>query len=103
MTKWFVVGTESMTAEEEKSFIRYVQSKGLGWWHWIPDFWPITGDVADLECSEIRDELSRIGRGNSTLVLEIQPVTWSGFGPKNDKRNMFTWLRRTWRARDAEV
>jgi hypothetical protein len=95
MRKWFVVGIESMTAEQEKSFLEYIRDKRMGWWHWIPNLWLITGSDA-VGCSDIRDKLMNLAPAKNTLVLAVNPVTWAGFGPKSDKRDMFRWLNRTW-------
>jgi len=77
MTKWFVVGTESITAEQEKSFIDYIKDNGFGWWHWIPNFWLITGEGSP-SCIEIRDELHKLAPGKDIIVVEFKPVTWAG-------------------------
>jgi len=94
MRKWFIVGTQSITNEQEKSFITYIQSKGLGWWHWIPNFWLITG--TSTECSEIRDELHKRTGTQDVLVVEVNPVTWAGYGPNTGEQNFFSWLNKTW-------
>ncbi len=101
MIKWFVIGTESLTVEQEKSFIEYLEGKRLGWWHWLPNFWLITGDNAP-ESSAIRDKLNDLASGKHLLVVEVNPVTWAGFGPGTAERNMFNWLNRMWKRRDAE-
>jgi hypothetical protein len=96
MTKWFVVGTESITAEQEKSFIAYIHDEhGFGWWHWIPNFWLITGS-GSISCDEIRDKLLEIAPGKDSIVVEVNPVTWTGFGPNQGKENMFAWFYTTW-------
>jgi hypothetical protein len=91
MKKFFVVGIEPMTAEQDRSFIEYLRGLRVGWWHWIPNFWLVTGNT-EAGCSEIRDELDRIAPGNTNLVLEVDPINWAGFGPTTDERNMFVWL-----------
>jgi hypothetical protein len=95
MRKWLVAGVETMTAKQEKEFIGYLRRKGLGWWHWIPNIWLLTGSNVP-DCSEIRDELKIISDGADVIVLEVNPITWSGFGPKTDENNMFNWLHKSW-------
>ena|SRR6266851_1585538 len=96
MTKWLVVSTQSITDEQEKAFIEYVRSKHMSWWHWTPNFWLVTGSDPP-SCGEIRDKLHELAPGQHTIVIEVTPVTWAGFGPSSDKRNMFAWFDRNWK------
>lgn len=101
MRRWFVVGTESITAEQEKSFVDYIQSTRMGWWHWIPNFWLCTGDDAP-NCDVIRDKFLTIAPGKDIIVVEVNPITWAAYGPKSDKRDMFPWLNSTWSPPEAK-
>lgn len=98
MSKRFIVGVDSSTEEQDKAFLSFVKSHGLGWWHWLENFWLITDSSDQLTASDIRDELGKTYPGVHKLVIELSDSgdTWSGYGPKSEKRNMFNWLNETW-------
>jgi len=68
----FVVAVDGMTSEEEKRFIAWIQENGLGWWHWIANFWLLTSHRDSITAELIRDTLNDIARGKYKLVLEIE-------------------------------
>jgi hypothetical protein len=93
--RFFVVGIEPITTEQEKSFIEYISAKQMGWWHWIPNFWLILG-LNTPSCSEIRDELHRLAPSETIMVVEVSPVSWAGYGPNAGEKNMFPWFAENW-------
>lgn len=98
MIRFYVVGIEALTRQQERAFIAWAHdAKGLGWWHWISNFWLLVGHQ-EVTCSDIRDELLRLAPGMDCLVLEVNPVTWAGFGPKTTVHDMFKWIKSTWRS-----
>lgn len=98
MKKRFVVALDSAIKEQDEAFKEYVRSRGLGWWHWLTNLWLLTDASGQLTASEIRDVLTEIYPRVHALVLELRgdDDTWSGIGPKTEKRNMFKWLHKNW-------
>lgn len=98
MRKRFIVLVDNSTLEQEEEFIKYIKENRFGWWHYINNSWLITTNN-DIKASDIRDVLKNVFTKENNLVIELRGATddtWAGFGPKNSKRNMFTWLKNTW-------
>ena len=91
MEKFFVVGTNKMSIEDEKVFKVKLEKRGLIWWHWIDNIWLIKDKRGSISCSDIRNLLEA-----RNLVLEVEPITWSGRGPASDDKNMFKWIKNFW-------
>jgi len=98
MSKRYIVGLDSSTEEQDDAFLQFINDNGLGWWHWLNNFWLITDSSGKFSAGEIRDELNESHPSVEKLVIELSDSgdTWSGFGPKSEDQNMFTWLRKTW-------
>jgi hypothetical protein len=98
MRRFFIVGIEGITPEQDKEFIRWAHDEnGFGWWHWIPNFWLLVGHRENVGCEEILDYLNSVAHNKNKLVLQVTPTTWAGFGPTGPKKNMFDWIRQNWR------
>ena len=98
MIKRFVVTLNSSTKEQNGAFIAFVKENGLGWWHWLDNFWLLTDRSGKFTAITIRDKADEFYPGVHKLVLQLDETgdTWAGFGPNTEKRNMFTWLIDTW-------
>jgi hypothetical protein len=98
MKKRFIVALDSSTKEQNDMFKEYIDHHGLGWWHWIKDFWLLIDSKGYLTARELRDELGKIYPGVYKMVLELRSGddTWSGYGLAKEDRNMFDWLRKYW-------
>jgi hypothetical protein len=97
MKKRFIVGIDSLTPEQDKEFVEYLQNQKCGWWHWITNLWLVSNRAGHLSAKEIRDEVIRLAPNARALVVEInEPGTWSGKGPNSKDLNMFEWLKETW-------
>jgi hypothetical protein len=100
MSKNFVVAVDSSTKEQEEKFVGFLNSKGLGWWHWISNFWLITDSKSITSASELVDILIEILPGVNNFVFEVTQAaaTWYGYGPAGPEinNNMFNWLRENW-------
>lgn len=100
MKKRFVVLLDSSTAEQGKSFQKFIEEKGLGWWHWLGSSWLLVDARGSLTAEKLRDQLKKDFQGVYSLVLELpgdsSNDTWSGYGPKNDNKNMFDWIHKNW-------
>ena len=96
MTRYFVIGTDAMKPDQSDSIRKWAQAQ-TAWWHWIDGLWLIISTNDNMDVGSIRDKLRELAPGVSQLVLEVNPESWSGFGPKSENRNMFTWLNANWK------
>lgn len=102
MRKRFIILVDNTTLEQEQAFIAYIKEEGFGWWHYINNSWLLTIN-SDIKASDIRDELKEIFEDEFNLVIELRgdtDDTWAGFGPSSNKRDMFKWLKTTWRKKN---
>ena len=99
MKKRFVVIIENSTKEQNDSFLEWIRGEKVGWWHWFQNVWLLSNVGGDLTSKGVRDKVREFFPGANTLVLELRENegTWSGFGPVGGKRNMFAWLKKSWR------
>lgn len=98
MTRYFVIGTERVTRDQSNALRAWLEGqKGVGWWHWIDGLWLVVSSQEDVDVQAIRDQIREIAPKTRHLVMEVHPETWSGVGPKSEKRNMFSWLKRRWK------
>lgn len=98
MSKRYIVAVDSSTKEQANAFSEFLKSNGLGWWHWLDNFWLIVDTRDQFSASKIRDKLGETHPRVHNLVIELNEYgdTWSGLGPSSAKRNMFTWIKETW-------
>lgn len=98
MRRKFAIAFDSSTNEQRAAFKEFVKANGLGWWYWINNFWLITDPDGKFTAASLREELSKIFPKVRLLVLSIdkEQDSWSGFGPKGEEKNMFTWLKTSW-------
>ncbi|MGC3988549.1 MAG: hypothetical protein QM796_02455 [Chthoniobacteraceae bacterium] len=96
--KRFVCLVNSETDEQIQAFRAYVKETRMGYWHWLQSSWLLT-DPDGLQTSEsLRDQFQITHPKVHVLVIEISGNDhWSGYGPQGDDRNMFKWLRTTWK------
>ena len=96
MKRYFVIGIDPTTKEQQKSIQEWLDSQDGSWWHWIDGMWLVVTNDSSIKVSEIRDEVVGRAPGVTSLVLEVKSVTWSGYGPKTEKRDMFKWIKSLW-------
>lgn len=101
MRKRFIVTLDSSTDEQDKAFIGFIREHGLGWWHWISTNWMLVDSKGKFTAKTLRSELMRIYPSINMIIIEISDEgdTWAGFGPNGEKKNMFTWLKNTWKSK----
>ena len=97
----FVVLLDSVTPEQDKSFRSWLIENNVGYWHWLSHCWLINkGSSEQINASKIRDKAIELYDNTHVLVLELRGTadsdTWSGYGPKTEKRDMFKWLKSDW-------
>lgn len=95
-THYFVVGIDPISPEQTETFRKWLDRDGVGWWHWVEGLWLITTFEEEMGIEDIRDKICEISPGTTTLVLEVTPATWAGYGPSSGKKNMFSWLKTDW-------
>ena len=98
MKKRFVVLLDSPTPEQNKAFLGFLkETKKFGYWHWMRDSWLLTSKDQEQTTISIRDHVKSMFPDVNNIVIEVPDgSTWSGFGPKGEDRNMFTWIHNTW-------
>lgn len=98
MSKRYIVAVDSSTKEQETAFLALVKADGLGWWHWLNNFWLLTDSEGQLSASEIRHKIMETYPTIHCLVIELSGTedTWAGYGPNTEARDMFKWLKNTW-------
>ncbi|AYZ32601.1 hypothetical protein [Serratia sp. FDAARGOS_506] len=98
MRRKYIVALDSSTAEQNEEFRKYIKKNGMGWWHWLNNFWLLTDSEGKKTAGDIRTDIRKFFPGIRLLVLQIDKEgdTWAGFGPNSDEKNMFTWLKSTW-------
>ena len=101
MRKRFIIGLDSTTKEQNEAFLEFVKEHGVGWWHWLGNFWLLADSGGRFSADDVRNKLKETHPGVHTLVIELSEHgdTWAGYGPKSENRNMFKWLRETWSKR----
>ncbi len=98
MRRHFVVSVETSSPAQEKQVKKAISDLSVGWWNWISNTWLISTDDEEITVQEIRDRIQEHAPKIRTLVLEVNPVKWSGYGPSSSTgKNMFRWLKQNWR------
>lgn len=97
MKRFFVIGIDPISKEETEGIEEWLNESEVSWWHWIDGMWLVVSRDSAISVSDIRNNIHIIANDATNLVVEIEPVTWSGFGPKSKERNMFTWIRQNWK------
>lgn len=100
MKKRFIILLDEITEGKDKDddFRKFAKSHNYGYWHWFPNSWLIDDSMGTSSASEIMDKVREI-YGVNNFVVELGPDndTWSGYGPKSEKSNMFEWLHKYWK------
>lgn len=96
MARQFVISIGTSSSLERDAITNYLETLNVGWWHWLPYTWLLVDSHNRLKAKEIRDKIDVIAPGVRNLVLQVNGVSWYGFGPSNKTQNMFDWLRNTW-------
>ena len=97
MKRFFIIGLDPITKEETRGIEEWLSSNEAYWWHWLDGMWLVVSRDSDISVSYIRDNVRDITNRTTNLVVEVEPVTWSGLGPSSDERNMFSWIHQNWK------
>ena len=99
MKRRFVVGVDGETQQDVDKIVQFARDNGIGWYHWIDNFWLFTSRSESITAGTIRDELRSLVRDKHLVVLQVENVTWATFGPKKMEKggkNISLWIRQTW-------
>jgi hypothetical protein len=100
MKKRFIVALNASTPEAEKAIVAFLKRHGVSWWHWLRNVWLVSDSEGKLSAKEIRDGIREILPGVNSFVIQLNSDgsdTWSGFGPKSDDKDMFSWIHKNWK------
>ena len=98
MKKKFAVAMDTNSKSGNEEFKEYIRENGYGWWNRINGFWLLVDSNGELSASELSTDLDEFFPGARRLVIELKEDegTWSGYGPNNEDKNMFTWIKKNW-------
>ena len=98
MKRRFIIGVSGLNKEDQDKFVEFLRQNGMGWWHWIGDFWLLTARKEEISASMIRDFLNEQNSPRRCIVFEVdEDKTWAGFGPNKAPQDMFDWIKNSWR------
>lgn len=98
MRKKFIVSIHGLTEEQENKFVEFCTQLGMGWWHYIDNFWLLVTYGGKISALEIRKKLDTISGNKRCLVIEVTGnMKYAGRGPKEEGNNMFDWLNSEWK------
>lgn len=99
MTKRFIVILHSATDEQNEAFLAWLREKKLGWWHWFQGSWLLATNSDSWTAAQVRDIVREKFSDVHHIVFELHEGegTWSGYGPKGENNNMFSWINDNWK------
>ena len=102
MTRRFLIGIDSLTADQEVEFHRFLSKNGT-WWHWISNMWLFVPDEgATIDVDAIRDEVKRVSGNARLIAMELaEDIDWAVRAQPNAQGGrMGDWLRKQWIGKD---
>jgi hypothetical protein len=57
MKRRFIVAVSGLDQADQNKFSEFIRENGLGWWHWIGDFWLLTSKSEAVSVTQIRDHI----------------------------------------------
>lgn len=89
----FIMIVDDATPEQQNAITKSLEGKPQGFWHYFSDVWLIIDASNTCTTISLRDHLSQVVPGATTLILPIDNANeWQGFG----KQDTFKWLHDTW-------
>lgn len=96
MSRRFAIGANPMTADEKAAIRRWL-GEDCAWWNWINGLWLIRSNKGFHTTETIREKFRELAPDADIIVIQIpHGDTWSGYGPSDEQRNMFRWIKNTW-------
>src|SRR5258708_6015924 len=94
MNNKLLVAINPASAENEKVFRDFLQSRGWGWWHWLANFWIIDTGVLSYLPDQLSADLQRIFPAIHHFVAQLPDgALWWAYGPYTTGLDMFDWLQ----------
>lgn len=93
--RYIVNITGEISKEKNEAFLQFIKDSNLAWWHWLSNTWLIVDTHSNIDLVSLRDKTKEIFKADN-LIIQIFDGKWAGFGPNNEERNMFTWLKNNW-------
>lgn len=89
----FLIMVDDATPTQQNLITEFFRGKPQGFWHHFTDAWLIADPTDVWTCESLRDQLSALVPGATTLVMQIDnPKAWAGYG----NTQSFTWLHDSW-------
>lgn len=90
--RYFVVLVDGdASVSQRDAFTAYVRSR-FGFWHHISHGWLISTSSPDISAAILRDKVKELMPNIVQLVIQVSPVTWSGFFAPTAG----DWIRKNW-------
>ena len=97
MKKRFIICYNPGIPAQDEALKNWLNSYGVGWWHWLAGTWLVADPHGKLSAQQIRDAMGKTHPGVNCMVFEVQgSMTWAGFGPATPPKNMGEWLVKNW-------
>ena len=101
--KRFIVCLESSINGQDADFLKFIELRKLGWWHWLPNTWLLYKSDGNITASDIREAIKSSYPGVNHLIFELSKNgdTWIGFGHTGKiegTKSMFKWIRENWKS-----
>ena len=93
--RYIVNITGEISKEKNEAFLQFIKNNKLAWWHWLSNTWLIVDTKSKIDLVSLRDKTKEIFKADN-LIIQVNDGKWAGFGPNNEERNMFTWLKNNW-------
>ncbi|MXO72251.1 hypothetical protein [Alteraurantiacibacter buctensis] len=95
MSKKFILSTDVLSAEEERQLKEKL--KGMGYWHWLPNFWLIKSISDTVTASQINSMIEEVAPHARCFVTEVEAMTWAARTlPDANGNDMGKWIRNEW-------
>ncbi len=97
--KRYIVCVNNPKDQQDQAFLTYIKNSGFSWWHYLSNTWLIIDSSGNSTVADIRTKVMEYYPQETNMVFQLNEGegTWSGFGPKSDKANMFTWINDYWK------
>ena len=88
-----VGGNAGATTIERNAITEHLKAKGWPVWHWFEDVWLAVDESEETTPRELREELrSLIDEKTFILIMQVEPVAFSGYGRKDG----WPWMKENW-------
>ena len=87
--------TGEISKDKNQAFLQYIRDNNLAWWHWLSNTWLIVDTQSKTDLITLRDKTKEVFEADN-LIIQVDKGNWAGFGPNNEDRNMFIWLKENW-------